>query len=137
MSDVIADLRRQMQQRLKQIERELGDVEGLLREQAQLSAALATSPFVEAASASAASGLWTSKENLCGSRSPCTGTNRSSQPVRPFSAPLAMPAANATRLTRPPRPNGAAPTARFARAAPRTVVVEVRPRRARAARQRW
>ena len=53
MSDVIADLRRQMQQRLKQIERELGDVEGLLREQAQLSAALATSPFVEASSAPA------------------------------------------------------------------------------------
>jgi CRP-like cAMP-binding protein len=54
VSDVIADLRRQMQQRLKDIERELGDVEGLLREQSQLRAALARPPFAETAAAAPA-----------------------------------------------------------------------------------
>ncbi len=45
MSDVIGDLRRQMQQRLKEIERELDGVQALLREQEQIRAALAQPPF--------------------------------------------------------------------------------------------
>jgi hypothetical protein len=45
MSDVIADLRRQMQERLNVIERELKDVEGLVREREQIEAALARAPF--------------------------------------------------------------------------------------------
>jgi hypothetical protein len=47
MSDVIADLRKQMQERLKVIERELKDVEGLLREREQIEAALAREPFAD------------------------------------------------------------------------------------------
>jgi hypothetical protein len=45
MSDVIADLRSQMQERLNVIERELKDVEGLVREREQIEAALARPPF--------------------------------------------------------------------------------------------
>lgn len=49
MSDVIAGLRRDMQQRLKDIEKELADVQGLLAEQEEIKAALARPPFAESA----------------------------------------------------------------------------------------
>lgn len=45
MSDVIADLRRQMQDRLKQIDAELKDLEALVHEREQIEAALAQPPF--------------------------------------------------------------------------------------------
>jgi hypothetical protein len=45
VSDVIADLRRQMQDRLKEIERQLKDLDGLVREREQIEAALAQPPF--------------------------------------------------------------------------------------------
>src|ERR1700759_5430530 len=45
VSDMIADLRRQMQERLKEIERELNGLEDLTRERAQIEAALARPPF--------------------------------------------------------------------------------------------
>jgi hypothetical protein len=45
VSDVIADLRRQMQERLKEIERELAGMERLARERDQIVAALAQPPF--------------------------------------------------------------------------------------------
>jgi hypothetical protein len=45
VSDVIADLRRQMQDRLKEIDGELKSVEALVREQQQIEAALAQPPF--------------------------------------------------------------------------------------------
>ena len=45
MSDVIADLRGQMQERLKVIEGELKDLEALVRERGQIEAALAAPPF--------------------------------------------------------------------------------------------
>jgi hypothetical protein len=48
VSDVIADLRRQMQDRLKEIERELGGLERLVREREQIQAALAQPPFAAA-----------------------------------------------------------------------------------------
>jgi sugar-specific transcriptional regulator TrmB len=49
VSDVIAGLRREMQQRLKDIEQELSGVEELLAEQEQIQATLARAPFAEAA----------------------------------------------------------------------------------------
>jgi hypothetical protein len=45
VSDVIADLRRQMQDRLKQIDAELKDLDALVREREQIEAALAQPPF--------------------------------------------------------------------------------------------
>jgi hypothetical protein len=45
VSDVIADLRRQMQDRLKEIDGELKGVDALLRERDQIEAALAQPPF--------------------------------------------------------------------------------------------
>src|SRR5690349_7236744 len=48
MTDVIAELRRDMRQRLGQIERELEGLEELVRERDQLKAALAKAPFAEA-----------------------------------------------------------------------------------------
>jgi predicted HTH transcriptional regulator len=45
VSDVIADLRRQMQDRLKEIDGELKGVEALQREREQIEAALAQPPF--------------------------------------------------------------------------------------------
>jgi sugar-specific transcriptional regulator TrmB len=47
MTDVIAELRRDMRQRLGQIERELEGLEDLVRERDQLKAALAKAPFAE------------------------------------------------------------------------------------------
>jgi predicted Rossmann fold nucleotide-binding protein DprA/Smf involved in DNA uptake len=47
LSDVIADLRNQMRQRLKDIERELAGFEELVRERDQIAAALAQPPFAE------------------------------------------------------------------------------------------
>ena len=44
MSDVIADLRRELEQRLKEIERELAALEPLVREQERIQAALARLP---------------------------------------------------------------------------------------------
>jgi hypothetical protein len=54
MSDVIADLRRQMQERLKEIEKELKGVDGLVREREQIEAALAQPPFATGRPAAAA-----------------------------------------------------------------------------------
>jgi len=54
MSDVIADLRRQMQERLKEIEKELKGVDDLLREREQIEAALAQPPFATGRPAAAA-----------------------------------------------------------------------------------
>ncbi len=51
MSDVIADLRRDLEQRLKEIERELAGLEPLMREQEQIRAALAQPPFARPAAA--------------------------------------------------------------------------------------
>jgi hypothetical protein len=45
VSDVIADLRRQMQDRLKQIESELKGMDALVREREQIESALAQPPF--------------------------------------------------------------------------------------------
>ena len=45
MSDLIADLKRDLQQRLTEIERELGALEPLVRERDQIHAALARPPF--------------------------------------------------------------------------------------------
>lgn len=49
MSDVIAGLRRDLEQRLKQIERQLAEHEPLLREREQIQAALGQPPFAAAA----------------------------------------------------------------------------------------
>ncbi len=49
MSDVIADLRRDLQQRLKDIERQLADVQPLVAEQEKIRAALARPPFSSSA----------------------------------------------------------------------------------------
>jgi CRP-like cAMP-binding protein len=54
VSDVIADLRRQMQDRLKEIERQLAGMESLAREREQLEAALAQPPFASAPARAAA-----------------------------------------------------------------------------------
>jgi hypothetical protein len=48
MTDVIADLRREMQERLSDIERELSGLDGLVRERERLQAALAQPPFAAA-----------------------------------------------------------------------------------------
>ena len=48
MSDVIAGLRRDLEQRLKDIERQLAEHEPLLREREQLQAALGQPPFASA-----------------------------------------------------------------------------------------
>jgi hypothetical protein len=48
VSDVIADLRRQMQDRLKEIDGELKSVEALVSEREQIEAALAQPPFATA-----------------------------------------------------------------------------------------
>src|SRR5215475_4550015 len=53
MTDVIAELRRDMRQRLAQIERELAGLEDLVRERDQLKAALAKAPFAEVEEAKA------------------------------------------------------------------------------------
>jgi sugar-specific transcriptional regulator TrmB len=45
VSDFIGDLRRDLEQRLKEVERELANVDPLLRERDRLRAALATEPF--------------------------------------------------------------------------------------------
>jgi sugar-specific transcriptional regulator TrmB len=45
VSDVIADLRRDLEQRLKEVDRQLEAYEPLLRERAQLQEALTTPPF--------------------------------------------------------------------------------------------
>jgi hypothetical protein len=45
LSDFIGDLRRDLEQRLKEVERELANVDPLLRERDRLRAALATPPF--------------------------------------------------------------------------------------------
>jgi hypothetical protein len=54
MSDVIADLRRQMQERLKEIDKELGGLDALVREREQIEAALAQPPFATGRTAAAA-----------------------------------------------------------------------------------
>lgn len=51
MSDVIAGLRRDLEQRLKDIERELAEHEPLVRERDQIEAALALPPFAGTAPA--------------------------------------------------------------------------------------
>ncbi|MDA0184708.1 hypothetical protein OJ997_30680 [Solirubrobacter phytolaccae] len=48
MSDVIAGLRRELEQRLKEIERQLAEHEPLLREREQIEAALGQPPFAAA-----------------------------------------------------------------------------------------
>jgi hypothetical protein len=53
LSDVIADLRNQMRQRVKDIDRELAGFEGLVREREQIAAALAQPPFAGEARAAA------------------------------------------------------------------------------------
>jgi hypothetical protein len=47
MADYIADLRRQMQDRLKQIDTELREVQGLLDEKARIERALQREPFAQ------------------------------------------------------------------------------------------
>jgi hypothetical protein len=54
VSDVIGDLRRQMQDRLKEIERQLSGHDALVREREQIQAALAQPPFADGAPRSAA-----------------------------------------------------------------------------------
>jgi sugar-specific transcriptional regulator TrmB len=49
VSDFIGDLRRDLEQRLKEVERELANVDPLLRERDRLRAALATPPFAASA----------------------------------------------------------------------------------------
>ena len=49
MSDVIAGLRRDLEERLKDIERQLAEHEPLLREREQIQAALAQPPFASGA----------------------------------------------------------------------------------------
>ena len=49
MSDFIGDLRRDLEQRLKEVERQLGGVEHLMQERDQLRAALAQPPFAASA----------------------------------------------------------------------------------------
>jgi hypothetical protein len=49
LSDFIGDLRRDLEQRLKDVERELANVDPLLRERDRLRAALATPPFATTA----------------------------------------------------------------------------------------
>ena len=53
LSDYIGDLRRDLEQRLKEVERELANVDPLLRERDRLRAALATPPFATAPRAAA------------------------------------------------------------------------------------
>ena len=48
MSDVIADLRRDLEQRLNEIDRRLADVQPLMDEQQKIRAALARAPFAVA-----------------------------------------------------------------------------------------
>ena len=48
MSDFIGDLRRDLEKRLKEVDRELAGVEPLMRERERLQAALATPPFASA-----------------------------------------------------------------------------------------
>jgi sugar-specific transcriptional regulator TrmB len=48
LSDFIGDLRRDLEQRLKEVERELANVDPLLRERDRLRTALATPPFASA-----------------------------------------------------------------------------------------
>jgi hypothetical protein len=49
LSDFIGDLRRDLEQRLKDVERELANVDPLLRERERLREALATPPFATSA----------------------------------------------------------------------------------------
>jgi hypothetical protein len=51
LSDFIGDLRRDLEQRLKDVERELANVDPLLRERDRLREALATPPFATSAPA--------------------------------------------------------------------------------------
>jgi sugar-specific transcriptional regulator TrmB len=54
VSDVIAGLRRELEERLKEIERQLAEHQPLLREREQIEAALAQPPFAATAPARAA-----------------------------------------------------------------------------------
>jgi sugar-specific transcriptional regulator TrmB len=53
LSDFIGDLRRDLEQRLREVERELANVDPLLRERDRLRSALATPPFATTATAAA------------------------------------------------------------------------------------
>ena len=77
MSDVIAGLRRDLEQRLKEIERQLAEHEPLLREREQIQDALAQSPFAGSSGSAAA----TPKPKRVASRKPAAkraprGANR-------------------------------------------------------------
>jgi predicted HTH transcriptional regulator len=54
LSDFIGDLRRDLEQRLKEVERELANVDPLLRERDRLRSALATPPFATTTAAATA-----------------------------------------------------------------------------------
>ncbi|MDA0162488.1 hypothetical protein OM076_19600 [Solirubrobacter ginsenosidimutans] len=59
MSDFIGDLRRDLEQRLKEVERELANVDPLLRERDRLRSALATPPFATTATTAASARVTT------------------------------------------------------------------------------
>jgi sugar-specific transcriptional regulator TrmB len=74
LSDFIGDLRRDLEQRLKEVERELANVDPLLRERDRLRSALATPPFA-ATTATASARVATKSPRKVKTRAP-RGANR-------------------------------------------------------------
>ena len=75
MSDFIGDLRRDLEQRLKDVERELANVDPLLRERERLREALATPPFATSAPAPRAAAAKAPSTRKTRTRAP-RGANR-------------------------------------------------------------
>jgi cell division septum initiation protein DivIVA len=75
LSDFIGDLRRDLEQRLKEVERELANVDPLLRERDRLRAALATPPFATTATTAASPRVATKSVRTSKPRAP-RGANR-------------------------------------------------------------
>lgn len=75
MSDVIADLRNDLERRLKEVDRELEAYEPLLRERAQLQEALATPPFASGTPRAAAPKRKSAPRKSASPRAP-RGANR-------------------------------------------------------------
>ena len=75
MSDVIAGLRRDLEARLKDIERQLAEHEPLLRERAQIEAALAQPPFAASTASRPVAGKRAARKAAAAPRAP-RGANR-------------------------------------------------------------
>jgi len=75
LSDFIGDLRRDLEQRLKEVERELANVDPLLRERDRLRSALATPPFASTSAPAAAARVATKSPRKSKPRAP-RGANR-------------------------------------------------------------